>query len=118
VITRDGLLAKTQRRYLDFVFDGEQYRIQSLNERERAEYEIQLQDKKNGYQYEKMRRLFICKVLVDAAGQRILTDADQESLKAVDGRLLGMLYDQAQTHCGYDKSEVETLIKNSEGAAG
>lgn len=116
-IDRAALLAKTGVRYLDFVFEGEAYRIKSLTEAERAEYEIQLQGKK-GYDYEKSRRLFLCKVLVDENNNRILTDADQEHLKAVDGRVIGMLYSQAQKHCGYDSDEIETLQKNSDPVAG
>ncbi len=118
MISRDGLLAKTARRYKELAFDGETYRIQSLTEAERAKYEIQLQDKKNGYQFEKSRRLMVCKTLVDESGNRILDDNDADLLKNVDGRVMAMLYSAAMDHCGYDDSEVEELTKNSEKAAG
>jgi hypothetical protein len=118
MISRDGLLSKTARRYKEIAFDGETYRIQSLTEAERAKYEIQLQDKKNGYQFEKSRRLMVCKTLVDESGSRILSDDDADLLKAVDGRVMAMLYSAAIDHCGYDDKEVEDLSKNSEAVAG
>jgi len=116
-ISREKLLSKTQRRYKEFQFDGDSYRIQSLNEAERAEYEIQLQTTKK-YDWEKSRRLFVCKTLVDDNGQRLFSDADQESLKQVDGRIVGVLYNEAQKHCGYDQDEIETIAKNCEKVAG
>jgi hypothetical protein len=116
-ITREALLGKTSRRYKDVVIHGESYRIQSLTELERTQYEIALQGKK-GFAFEKARRLFVCKCLVDADGKRLLLDSDEEQLKNVDGGLIGLLYSEAQEHCGYAKDEIEELVKNSEEVVG
>lgn len=118
MITRERLLSKTQTRYREIQFDGETYRLRSLNERERAEYELKLQDKKGRYTFERARRLLILHCLVGPDGNRILTDDDEAALELVDGRLTGALYGAAQEHCGYDKDEIEDLVKNSESTAG
>lgn len=115
-ISREAFLAKTTRRYKDLVVDGESYRIQSLTEAERSKYELQLQDKKNGFQFEKARRLFVCKTLVDENGSRILQDSDEPLVENIDGGLVALLYSEAQKHCGYEKDEIKDLIKNSSGA--
>jgi len=117
MISREQFLAKTSRRYKDLSVNGDSYRIQSLTELERTEYEIALQGKK-GFAFEKARRLFVCKTLVDADGKRLLEDNDEEQLKNVDGGLVGLLYEEAQAHCGYKKDEIEELVKNSEKATG
>ena len=121
-ITKDLFLAKAKRRYVEFQFEGEVYRLQSMTERERAQYELQLQDKKSGKatdaSIEKMRRLFVAKTLVDHAGNRLFNDDEAEQLGEVDGRVMGLLYERAQKHCGYDSSEIEELAKNSGEAAG
>jgi hypothetical protein len=122
MITKESFLAKAKRRYVEVLYDGECYRLQSLTERERAQYELQLQDKKLGRatdaSIEKMRRLFVAKTLVDEAGSRLFSDEESEQLGEVDGRIMGLLYERAQRHCGYDSKEIEELAKNSGAAAG
>ena len=113
MITREAFLVKTQRRYKEFVFDGETYRIQSMTERERADYELSLQNKKQGkIDWERARRLFVCRILVDESGNRLLSDEDEALLQPIDGKLIGLLYSEGQSHCGYDRDEVEALVKN------
>ena len=65
MISRDKFLALKAKRYLEVKVLGEEYRIQSMSEAEKADYEIKLQDKKAGMSYKKARALFICSVLVD-----------------------------------------------------
>ncbi len=118
MITRDKLLSKTATRYKEIEFEGETYRLRNLNERERAEYELKLQDKKGRYTFERARRVLIIQCLVDADGKQMLNDEDEAALEMIDGRITGALYDAAQEHCGYDKNEIEELVKNSESTAG
>ncbi len=113
MISREQLLAKTQRRYLEIKICDETFRLQSLTERERTEYELALQDKKTGRMtFDRSRRLLIARVLVDAEGKRLLMDEDVDALQSVDGRITGMLFAEAQKHCGYDENEIENLTKN------
>lgn len=120
--SRESFLSKSRRRFKEISFEGEVYRIQSLTERERVQYDLQLQDKKTGRftdkSLEKMRRLFVVKVLVDDSGNRIFTDEEEELLKDIDGRLVSVLYETGQGHCGYDKADVEDIVKNLDPVAG
>jgi hypothetical protein len=117
VITKDEFLAQTEKEYKDLYIKGKRYRLQSLDEDERSEYEIQLQTKK-GFAFEKARRLFLCKCLVNENGARLLADEEEEKLKKIHGGITGLLYSEAQKLCGYEKDEIEEITKNSEKAAG
>ena len=117
MISREKFLSKTERRYKALSVDGDEYRIQSLTELERTKYELDLQGKK-GFAFEKAKRLFLCRTLVDDNGNRIFQDSDVDQMENVDGGLTGLLYDEASTHCGYKKDEIEELVKNSEKAGG
>lgn len=118
MISRDKFLAMKSRRYLDVKVLGEEYRIQSMSEAEKADYEIKLQDKKAGMSYKKSRALFLCRVLVDENGERLLLDSDCDAVMAMDGKITSTLYGVAQDHCGYSEGDIEELVKNSEAAAG
>ena len=113
MISREQLLSKTQRRYVELKIGDDTFRLQSLTEKERTDYELALQDKKTGkISFDKTRRMLIARVLVDEHGNRLLTDADVDALQSVDGRITGMLFSEAQKHCGYDDDEIENLTKN------
>jgi hypothetical protein len=118
MISREQLLSQTATRYVDKVVFGETYRIRSLSERERAEYEIKLQDKKAGMSLNKARALLICRVLVDETNSRLLTDDDTEAVGRIDGRIASALYSIALEHNGFAEDDIKDLVKNSEGAAG
>lgn len=113
-ISREQLLKKTAKRYLDKIIFGEEYRIQSLSEREKAEYEIKLQDKKAGMSTKKARALFLCRVLVDDSNQRTLRDEDVDAVGEIDGQIASAIYSTALEHNGYDETDIEDLVKNSE----
>lgn len=117
-ISKEKLLSKTARRYAEVTIEGERYRMQSLSEKERCEYELSLQDKKGKFAADKLRRMLLVKALVDDSGARLLSDSDEALLKEVDGKLIGVLYDLAKKHCGYDDDELESLTKNSDETAG
>jgi len=116
-ISREKLLAKTARRYVEVILDGDTYRIQSLSEKERCDYELSLQDKKGKFTADKLRRMLLVKTLVDSNGARLLQDSDEALLREVDGRTIGVLYDRAKKHCGYDDDELEAITKNSDETA-
>jgi hypothetical protein len=86
-----------------------------MTEREKVQYDLQLQDKKTGRftdkSLERMRRLFVVKILVDENNQRIFSDEDEFLLQDVDGRCISMIYDEGQLHCGYNQSDIEELGK-------
>ena len=115
-ISRDGFLAKKNRRYETIKLDGDEYRIQNLTEKERASFELSLQDKKGNLSFEKSRRSLLVRVLVDDNGNRLFADGEESLLEPLDGRITAAIYDAANRHCGYDRDEIETLVKNS-GAA-
>lgn len=117
-ISKEKLLGLSAKRYTDKIVFDEPYRIQSLNEREKADYEIKLQDKKAGMSYKKARALFLCRVLVDDSNNRLLADSDVEAIGEIDGRIASALYSVALDHNGYEETDIQDLIKNSEGAAG
>jgi hypothetical protein len=118
MISREKLLSQTAKRYVDKIIFGEEYRIQSLSEREKADYEIKLQDKKSGMSTKKARALFLCRVLVDESNNRLLRDEDVDAVGAMDGRIASAIYAVALDHNGYDETDIEELVKNSEGATG
>lgn len=117
-ISKDKLLSQNAKRYVDKIVFEEPYRIQSLNEREKADYEVKLQDKKAGMSYKKARALFLCRVLVDDANVRLLADSDVDAFGEIDGRIASALYSVALDHNGYEETDIQDLIKNCEGAAG
>jgi hypothetical protein len=114
MISREKLLSQTAVRYVDKEVFGEVYRLRSLSSRERADYEIKLQDKKAGMSVEKARDLLICRVLVDESNNRMLTDDDVGAVGAIDARIASALYVCALEHNGFDESDVKDLVKNSE----
>jgi hypothetical protein len=118
MISREKLLSQNAKRYVDKKIFGEDYRIQSLSEREKADYEIKLQDKKSGMSTKKARALFLCRVLVDEANNRLLRDDDVDAVGEMDGRIASAIYAVALDHNGYDETDIEELVKNSEGATG
>lgn len=114
MITREKLLSQNTKRYTDRKIFGEDYRIQSLSEREKADYEIKLQDKKAGMSAKKARALFLCRVLVDESNNRLLTDVDVDAVGETDGRIASAIYSVALDHNGYEETDIEELVKNSE----
>jgi len=114
MISREKLLSQTAARYVDKVVFGETYRIRSLSERDRTEYEVKLQDKKAGMSFDKARALLICRVLVDSENSRLLSDDDVAAVGLIDGRIASALYAVALEHNGFDESDIKDLVKNSE----
>lgn len=120
-INREQLLSKPVRRYTEVEIYGEKYRLQSLTELERSDYEIAALDKNGKVQVQnlrKTRQMLIAKCLVDDEGKRLFDDKEMHYIGALDGGICGLLYKEAMRHCGYDKDDVEAIEKNSEEATG
>ena len=116
-LTREALLGKSARRYMEVPLpSGGAVRIQSLNERERADYELSLFDKKNSYTAESSRRKLLVRCIVDESGNRMFADNEHDLLGDIDGADAGAIYDACQKHCGYQTGEVDKLAKKSDEA--
>ena len=93
-------------------------RIQSLTEREKSAWEAESIAKKgDGLRIERLkdanRRLFqLC--LVDADGNRYVSDAQRNEFADWDAADTSVLYDGCAAHCGINKADIEDLVKNSE----
>jgi len=119
VVGREAFMKPTVRRYRNIDIDGfGLVRIQSLNEREWAEFEMSAVASKGGIirkRVEDARRRLIALCVVDEEGHRILSNADVPSLENLDGSVAAHLFDACQKHCGFEDNEIEDLVKNSEG---
>lgn len=112
---RASLLGNKARRYAEVEIHGKVYRFQSLNEREKSEYDASVVEKSGEVSVKKVaqqKRRLLVKTLVDDAGTRILTEQDLPALEEVDGGLTSALYDAAAAHCGIGKSKVADEEKN------
>jgi hypothetical protein len=99
-LTREALLGKSARRYLDVVIgDGETVRIQSLSEADLGEYDAAAYDKQT-YKVTPQcvvlrRRLLVALSLVDDEGKRLFKSSEVDSLLDVDAKVVGMIHNAA-----------------------
>lgn len=118
--SRADLLAPAKRRFknLTLPVSGHTVRIRSLLEGEKESYEAELftakgdQLRKDKLTNARRRLVLIC--LVNDNGERLLSDADIDQLKALDGADMAYLQGECQAHCGFSKGDIEGLVKNSE----
>ncbi len=109
--TREQILARTQRRYLEV--DG--YRIQSLTATEVAMWEAGRIDWDKGrvtaesLATSKPRLLALC--LVDDDGQRLFKDHEYGLIAHTDASILS-IYDACVKHCNIESSLVDEERKN------
>lgn len=115
ILSREGILAKRERRYRDIVLpSGGQVRIQSLTELERSEYNMMLLDKKGNLDRKmlnKANRLLVVKTLVDENNSRIFMDHEEELLADMDSMDMEAIADASREHIGFGKEEVEDSEK-------
>ena len=99
--------------------DGLYVRIRSLTEREVSGYQSVLVAKKgDGLRTDRLKdanRRLIALCLVDGDGNPYVTLAMQSQMADWDAADTGFLYDECANHCGLNKSDIEDLVKNSEG---
>lgn len=126
VLGRDDYRKKTVRRYLEIELpSGGVARLQSLTEKERAEFETAtlkvnggkrkdggIQIDKNALMTARCRMIALC--LVDAESVRIFADTEIDlimQMNAADTRALG---DACDTLNGGNEEDYKELLKNSE----
>lgn len=119
LLSRDEFLAPAKRRYrnVSLPVRGGEVRIQSLFEHEKEAYEATLLDKTGETSLKGLRqarRRLVCLCLVDADGNRLLSEADSESLKLLDGADIAALQAACQEWVGFRSGDIESLVKNSE----
>ena len=118
--TRNELLGLTKRRFktIDIPELDLTFRIQSLTEREKSEYETALLTKTGrGVSRERLtdaaRRLMVL-CLVDDDNNRLLEPGDVNALSQLDAIVAAKIYNECQTHCGFGEEDIEQIVKNSE----
>lgn len=113
-IDREDLVQFAKRRHTEvpFLQTGKKVRIQSLTERERAELESAIVERKGG----SLRARIIAKSVVDEDGKRIFSDDDIPFIESLDSQVTSELYDAIDQHCGVirGQDDLETIGKNSE----
>lgn len=100
---------------------GHVVRICSLTEREKSAWETATVSKKGELRTDRLkdahRRLFqLC--LVDAEGNRYVTDAQREEMREWDSADTGCLYDEIAAFCRINKDDTDALAKNSSTTTG
>jgi len=121
--TRNELLGLTKRRHktIEIPELGLTFRIQSLTEREKSEYETALLTKTGrSVSRERLtdaaRRLMVL-CLVDDSGERLLEQGDVNALSQLDSIVAAKIYNECQTHCGFGEDDIEQIVKNSESVS-
>ena len=56
-------------------------------------------------------------MLVDGDGQRLLSDADVDLLRNLDGADMAHLHNECSAFAGFDRDDIENLVKNSEAVS-
>ena len=109
--TAQDLLSATDRRYKDVKVNGKTFRIQSLTEGERFPIELLLTSEDQS-----QRSLFKCALLaatlVDAKGNRILTDEQAKDLLEVDSGYTSPLFAAINKLVGFDEEDIKGVEKN------
>ena len=119
IANRVALLKLCDRRYIDVELDaGLTVRIQSLTEKEKSAYETQLIAKSGrGIIHDRLQdatRRLIAICLVDEKNDRIFSNSDIDKIGELDSFVSSRIYDAAQEHCGFNKNDIETTVKNCE----
>lgn len=116
---RADLLGMTERRYATVSFPERnmQFRIRSLSELERSDFETQTLRRDGDIELElvkQSKRHLVALCVVDEVGKTLLNYPDDvEALKPIDGMVTGRLYDACRKHCGFEREDIEDLVKNS-----
>jgi len=120
IANRNALLKLCERRYIDLELEdaGVTVRIQSLSEKEKSSYETRLIAKSGrGILRDRLQdatRRLIALCLVDDKNERIFTDSDVNQIGEMDSFVSSRIYDACQEHCGFNKNDIESTVKNSE----
>jgi hypothetical protein len=118
LLSRDELFAPSARRYKTvgpLPVRGGFCRLQSLTEREASHFEAASYDKGKliSARLEDANRRYLVEVLVDQAGNRLLSPADLPSLAEWDRGDVVFLYTEAVDHVNARRQPPEASEKNS-----
>ena len=116
--TKEQFFKRAQRRYttVNIAETGDNFRVQSLTEKEKSDYEATMMSKAGAISRDRLqdayRRLFVL-VVVDEAGNRMFSDDDLAALENVDSLVVARVFQVAHAFCGFEKNDIEDIIKNS-----
>lgn len=120
IATREQLIGLCKRRYVEVEIPELEatVRIQSLSEKEKSDYETRLISK-NGRGILKDRladatRRLIALCVVDQNGSRLFSNNDLSVIAEMDSFVSSRIYEACQEHCGFNKQDIETAVKNSD----
>jgi hypothetical protein len=119
LLNRDELLAPCARRYATIgplPVRGGFVRVQSLSEQEASAYETASYDRGTlvRARMEDANRRYVAMVLVDQAGNRLLSAADVPKLASWDRADMAFVYAEAQQHVNAKRKPTEDIEKNSD----
>lgn len=115
--SREMFLAPAKRRFKDVTLPvaGLKYQIRSLFEGEKEAYEASLLNSKGDTTKDTLlnaRRRLIALCLCDGSKEPILSPADLDAMKQLDGADLAYLQEECQTFVGFKKGDIEELVGN------
>ena len=96
------------------------FRLQSLSEGELSSYQAMAVGK-DGFKPARMEdanRRLIVRCVVDAEGNRLMTDAQATQLMQWDSADTSYLYNECARHVGLKRDEIEDLVKNCDMTVG
>jgi hypothetical protein len=119
--SRESFLKPAQRRFKDVTLPvaGLKFKIRSLFEGEKEAYEASLLNAKGDTTKDTLinaRRRLIALCLCDGSKEPILSIADLDAMKQLDGADMAYLQDECQTFVGFKAGDIEGLVKNCEPA--
>lgn len=116
VLTKEFFAKPSLRRYRNVELgEGQEARIQSLTERERAEFELCLEKAKSDREIRRrLKVLLVSACLVDQDGAVMFGPADRDALLEADSRVTALLFDACLDHCGFSQTDKKTVEKNSD----
>lgn len=113
---RAKFLQPAERRYTEIeIEDFGRIRLQSLSEREQADYDMSILDSKGRWSRRaasNARRRLIALTVVDADGNRVFHDSEIDALGELDGQIANAIYEAAEAHCGSAAKQIEQAEKN------
>ncbi len=121
-LTRDQMLSKTERRYMDVTIpehDGS-IRIQSLTSKERAIYEMWFRNREGVTVASRLgdaRVRLMISCVVDDTGDPTFALDDLPRLRETDAAIAERVYDAAWKHCGMESEAKEAAENFSEANA-
>lgn len=123
ILTTELFGAPSPRRYKivgPLPVRGGKVRIRSLTEKESQAFQMACVNTRGAGELRRDRlldanRRLIAACLVDAEGNPFVTDAQRAEMAEWDNADTSYLYDECARHTGIKQSDIEDLVKNSDG---